>query len=275
MTINQQLYLIRLFATNHKQINYSLFSPEYDIHGIHSQNGFILWWYLEPSQLNQTSLKTTYVFTVMDVLNDGKTNLEDILSDSLIICTDLITYLEYHGDEFNPLGVQWNYSIDRTGLIEPGEEMFNSRFAGHTMRVTFEQGFAYDNCAIPAISEEVLSVIITDNNDNTVGTVNTGTILQVIAKNQYNEEINCTYTLSNGILTLSGIKTAKMIIINNVTTTAQSNELIGAYTLANLCIFGNGTEQISIDSVNSYNSSTGTLIFNNDMGGVTIRIILI
>lgn len=120
-------------------------------------------------------------------------------------------------------------------------------------------------------------VTITDNNNALVGTVATRSTLQVIAKDLNNVEISATYTLANGILTLSGINVSntQMIIIDNVTTTAQSNSLIGSYTLANLCIFGNGTEQISIDNVLSYNATTGTITFNNDMGSVTMRIILI
>lgn len=133
------------------------------------------------------------------------------------------------------------------------------------------------NCRANTATGEVVTV--TDNDNAIVGTVAARTTLQVIAKDLSNVEIDCTYTLSNGILTLSGINVAttviKMIIINNVNTTAQDNELIGAYTIANLCIFGNGTEQISIDNISNYNSTTGTITFVESLGGVTIRVILI
>ncbi len=117
--------------------------------------------------------------------------------------------------------------------------------------------------------------IITNQSGTVVGTATDH--LQVIAKDTNNNILTPTYTIANNILTLSGINinNSKMIIVDNVNTTAQSNSLIGSYTLANLCIFGAGTEQIGIDNVSSYNATTGTITFNNDMGGMTMRIILI
>lgn len=73
----------------------------------------------------------------------------------------------------------------------------------------------------------------------------------------------------------TGDNNAQMIIIDSVTTTAQHNDLIGAYTIANLCIFGNGTEQISANLVSDYDNDTGTITFTDSLGSVTIRIILI
>ena len=133
------------------------------------------------------------------------------------------------------------------------------------------------NCRANAATGNI--VTITDNNNTLVGTVGTQTTLKVIAKDTLNNTLAATYTLSNGILTLSGISTSttvsKMIIINNVTTTAQDAELIGSYTLANLCIFGNGTEQISIANITSYNAATGVITFVTSMENITIRVILI
>lgn len=64
-----------------------------------------------------------------------------------------------------------------------------------------------------------------------------------------------------------------MIIIENVTSSAQSDDLIGV-ALTDLVIFGAGTEQITINNVSSYDSATGTINFVNDLGGMTIRIVV-
>ncbi len=133
------------------------------------------------------------------------------------------------------------------------------------------------NCRGNTATGEV--VTITDNDNALVGTVAARTSLQVIAKDTLNNILTATYTLANGILILSGITTSttvsKMIIIDNVTTTAQDAELIGSYTLANLCIFGNGTEQISINNISAYNATTGTITFIESLGDITLRVILI
>lgn len=181
-----------------------------------------------------------------------------------VIAEDIIDEFKFYPTVYQVLGgVDFEYGYDTD---------VNNSVA---VRVKFRANVF--NCRDNTASGEV--VTITDNDNALVGTVATRSSLQVIAKDQNNVEIDCTYTLANGILTLSGINVAttvsKMIIINNVTTTAQDNELIGSYTIANLCIFGNGTEQISIDNITSYNSTTGTITFVESLGGVTIRVILI
>lgn len=73
----------------------------------------------------------------------------------------------------------------------------------------------------------------------------------------------------------TGDNNAQMIIIDDVGLTAQHNDLIGAYTIANLCVFGSGTEQISANLVSEYDNGTGTIYFTDDLDQQTIRVILI
>ena len=149
MTLNQQIALIEQFAANHAQINLTRFDTEYNVHGIKQQNGFVLWYFVETSQISSTSLRTPFVFTCMDVINEDRSNLADVLSDSLQILLDLEAYMLYYGDELDEAGNQYNFDIERSGSFEPGESMFNQYYAGHTVRLTFVQGYNYDKCAIP------------------------------------------------------------------------------------------------------------------------------
>jgi len=151
MTLNQQIALIEQFANQHAQINLSRFAPEYDIHGLKQQDGYVLWYFVEPSTVSGTSIRTSFVFTCMDVIDDGKTNLAEIYSDSLQILQDLQAYLLYYTDELDEAGNAYNYDIERSGNFEPGEAMFNQYYAGHTVRFTFVSGYTYDQCAIPVI----------------------------------------------------------------------------------------------------------------------------
>ena len=149
MTLNQQINLIKQFATNHRQINTVRHEPVYNVNGLKEKNGFVLWFYTESSNLQGQSLRTTFVITCMDVLDNGKTNLDDVLSDSLLILLDLEAYLIYYEDEADAAGNKYNYTIERNGNFEPGIDRFDDDFAGHTVRFTFIQGYSNDYCAIP------------------------------------------------------------------------------------------------------------------------------
>ena len=181
-----------------------------------------------------------------------------------VIAEDIIDEFKFYPQVYQVLGgVDFEYGYDG--------DVNNSS----VVRVKFRANVF--NCRDNTSTGE--KVTITDNNNALVGTVATRSSLQVIAKDTLNNILNATYTLANGVLTLSGITTSttvsKMIIIDNVTTTAQDAELIGSYTLANLCIFGNGTEQISINNISAYNATTGTITFITSLEGVTLRVILI
>lgn len=148
------------------------------------------------------------------------------------------------------------------------------------MMALTERGYSYGVTTGQPEPPPICSpVTVVDEYEQAIGEVASGNELRVEVINFSGDLVSPTYTLENNILLINlpniGGSNAKMIIINNVTTTAQDNELIGAYTLANLCIFGNGTEQISINNITSYNAGTGTITFIDDLGDITIRVILI
>ena len=147
MTINQYISLIETFATDHPQISDSRFEVEYNIHGDKKHDGFVLWYFIEGSNTANTMISNTFVFTCMDVINNDRSNLADILSDSLQILQDLEAYFLYQTDE----GTN-NFDLVRNSSFEPGQSRFNDDFAGHTVRITLQSEFTYDQCAIPVIT---------------------------------------------------------------------------------------------------------------------------
>lgn len=149
MTLNQQIALIKKFATDHRQINFCRHEPEYNVNAPKSVDGYVLWFFAEGSTVSETSLRTPFVLTVMDVLNKDRSNMDDILSDSLQILLDLHAFLLYYTDELDEAGNRYNFDVERQGTYEPGIEMFNEHYAGHTVRLTLVQPFIYDQCAIP------------------------------------------------------------------------------------------------------------------------------
>lgn len=166
MTLNQQITLLKKFAENHRQINTVRHEPEYNIHAEKQRDGYVFWFFAEGSNVANTALRTTFVITVMDVLNHDRSNLDDILSDSLQILLDCEAFLLYYADENDAAGNPYNFDIERAGNFEPGIEQFNDAYAGHTVRITFVQGYNYDYCAIPTIpAVEAENAILLESGD--------------------------------------------------------------------------------------------------------------
>jgi hypothetical protein len=272
--INQIFNIIEDYAATHNQINTTIFGAASEIDNS-DVDGVLLWYDVSGGTVDNTMFNYTFDLYFLDILNPDNSNLKDVLNDTHLIALDMAALIDGYSGTIE-------FDLPQNLTINPVEHKYTSDYAGHSLTFTIQAPTQWDTCQVPTRTtptptpQPVFTVY--DNNDVSVGTV-TGDELQVIAKDTLNNILTATYTLANGVLTLSGISTSttvsKMIIIDNVTTIAQDAELIGSYTLANLCIFGNGTEQISVDNISAYNATTGTITFITSLDGVTIRVILI
>lgn len=114
----------------------------------------------------------------LDVQHDAlKVIAEDVLDE-------FIFYPTVYQLSDNKVEFEYGHDADNNNCIVVGTKLTAKVF----------------NCRDNTASGEV--VTITDNDNALVGTVATRGILKVIAKDQNNVEIDCTYTLANGVLTL-------------------------------------------------------------------------
>ena len=191
----------------------------------------------------------------LDVQHDAlKVIAEDVLDEFIFYPT-----VYQLGD--NKVEFEYGYDADNNNCIVVGTKF--------TARVF--------NCRDNTASGEV--VTITDNDNALVGTVATRSSLQVIAKDLSNVEIDCTYTLANGILTLSGINISSIVMEEflNVSQTLVSSAFVGK-TLSQMLIQGNGGEWTTMNTgteVTKASTASNTLTLSQDFGGTGIFKVLI
>lgn len=106
--------------------------------------------YVVPGQtiLAQNRLQYNFSIIVCDIINNDRSNQEDVMSDTLEIIKDIWTilyqsYTQEYGDfslDYEPL---WNSNV------QPFLEDYETQLGGWTMNITIEQPFDYNNCVLP------------------------------------------------------------------------------------------------------------------------------
>ncbi len=106
--------------------------------------------YVVPGQtvLAQNRLQYNFSIIICDLINNDRSNQEDVMSDTLEIIKDVWTilyqsYTAEYGDfslDYEPL---WNSNV------QPFLESYETLLGGWTMNITIEQPFDYNNCVLP------------------------------------------------------------------------------------------------------------------------------
>lgn len=271
MTLNQLFRIIENYAAGHSNINTIVFGAKWNIDN-NDSHGILLWYDVQAGSFDGTQLNYAFELFFLDVLNPDNSNLKDVLSDTLQVAQDMAAML-YNYD----CDVEFN--LPKTATIQAVEHKLTSDYAGHSLAFTIQAPYEWNDCQVPVrdgysfecaipINNDC-KVEIIDNNGDEVGNVNGGTILQVIAKDTSNVEIDCTYTLANGILTLSNIEMARIYNFSSVNTTL-TNAAFSGKTTDELVVLGNGTELISINEIVSVVGTTITLATDLDGGMVKV-----
>jgi hypothetical protein len=264
MTLNQIFKIIEGFANSHSNINTVIFGSNSEIDNS-DVDGTLMWYDVSQGNTDGTQLNYTFELAFLDVLNPDLSNLKDIMSDTLQVAQDISAAIyNYDGDI--------EFDLPKKSSIQPVEHKYLSDYAGHTLTFTINTPYEWNECWIPEKTtptptpQPVFTVY--DNNLTEVGTV-TGDDLQVIALDTNGDEINATYTLVGGVLTLSGISTTTMISFTNVNTTLTNAAFVGK-TAAQLVVLGNGTELTTINEIASVVGTTITLVTSLSGGNVKV-----
>ncbi len=106
--------------------------------------------YVVPGQtiLAENRLQYNFSIIICDLINNDRSNQEDVMSDTLEIIKDVWTilyqsYTAEYGDfslDYEPL---WNSNV------QPFLESYETLLGGWTMNITIEQPFDYNNCVLP------------------------------------------------------------------------------------------------------------------------------
>lgn len=138
-TFNQINQAFADFASNHLQIHtfYSgqtfNFQPEQNIH----PSMIVI---PQPGNVEYGKITLTYSVLILDILNNDHSNLQEILSDTLQIITDMVAYFK-NIDDF------W---IDESGVsVEPFEGVQDDDLAGWAASISIEMPFGGSPCGLP------------------------------------------------------------------------------------------------------------------------------
>lgn len=173
-----------------------------------------------------------------------------------VICEDVIDEFVFYPNVYQlEEGVEFEYGHDKfiTNLC-----IVQAKFKARVF-----------NCRNNTASGEV--VTIRDNDNALVGTVAARTSLQVIAKDTGGVEIDCTYTLSNGILTLSNINVIHMVQFTGVTTTL-TNAAFAGKAITEFVVLISGTDWVTTGNATKVTASS-TITLDTDVGGGIANVI--
>ena len=112
-------------------------APEIDTDDL---NGFVLWFYLAGTEIEET--RKTYIFDVrvMDVQHKDMSN--ESISDTYKIAKDLLAWMDteqyYSG-----------YQFDRDADVTNFSHYSLSDFEGHQLFLSLNQKMEYDGCEVP------------------------------------------------------------------------------------------------------------------------------
>jgi len=99
-------------------------------------------------EFNQNHIHYNFNIIIMDKVEDDLSNLEEVMSDTLEICTDIWTifwqsYTQESGDFSKIIVGDWEPSI------EPFTERFETILGGWTLQIKMSAPFDYNSCNLP------------------------------------------------------------------------------------------------------------------------------
>jgi hypothetical protein len=203
-TVNQILSQFLDIASAHRQINSFGFGEIQDYATSGTTNYPAMWVDIGDCSIggneDEQSLYTQQSYTVwiIDRLQKGKGNLEDVFSDTQQIVLDVIAQLNKSGYEF---------VVDIGNQLTPIFDKFHDdELAGFSFNLVIKQNYDRDRCAIPFAYQPIPN---TEQNPGSGTTVNTtyvpSTRTLTINGVEYDLSQNRTWTISTGSGTVTSV----------------------------------------------------------------------
>lgn len=143
LTHNQFIKLFSDIAISHREINSfgsgDLF--EYMANEADTVTPITLWAHAISNPLINKEDNPKYTLLVMDVVDKGQENLDDVRSDTLRIAKDIMAILR------QPYYEQF-FKLENNTSFDPFVEKFDSEMAGWQFDISFKQPFIYDSCSV-------------------------------------------------------------------------------------------------------------------------------
>lgn len=149
LTLNELLIIFEDIASIHNMINDYGNGPSYNIGASRPLQHPYMW--VEPTTSNIVKglngfKEMTYSFNIyiMDKINKGDNNYNEILSDTNYIASTVIQLLSQH-----PNYVEYNLSLSEDVTLEPAQEVTDDNCNGWIISATFKVPIKYTYCSSP------------------------------------------------------------------------------------------------------------------------------
>jgi len=148
LTLTQHIELFRNFATAHSQIKSFAFGEpsmltETDHSEVTSRLKYpILFMDITEVSVSNNDLRRSYAIYIVDRLDKGSTNHEQVLSNMQLISFDVMAYLKNTPPNWTSV---FERSVNMTDLTRA----FGDFLAGWLVPITLKDPFLYNTCSIP------------------------------------------------------------------------------------------------------------------------------
>lgn len=142
ITLNQIIQKFQDIATGHEQINSFGFGDVWEIEASGAKNAPVMWLFWRRSDTADRTIIHQFSLLFMDLVFKDESNENEVLSDQLQICTDVLALLD-DPDYWDDM------VIEVTSGIEPFTERFDNEWSGVSVDITLRCPFTRNNCIVP------------------------------------------------------------------------------------------------------------------------------
>ena len=186
-TYNHILSVFQSIAQGHHQVAH--FGADEMLELIHKEGNIypLVWVDGDQASLDKKSISLGFNLIVCDRVDDAQTNLQEVMSDSLLIGLDIIAQLS------SPV-YREIFTVEATAQAEPFKERFADNVAGWLFRLTLKAPYLKDQCAIPSsyspqLSSQCPPVQILSESGTLITTVASGSTYTVPALQTLTEKV--------------------------------------------------------------------------------------
>lgn len=143
MTLNNVISELNLIATNHYQINHFFFGNEFDFASSGTVDCPAMIVSLLPHTYNQSTLTYNFKIYIGDLVHKDLSNKNEVLSDSLLTCLDIIYKLQ-------DTNYDWILSNINSITLNDFEDSFDCELYGYWFQISLKESKPFNRCAIPS-----------------------------------------------------------------------------------------------------------------------------
>lgn len=141
-SLNQIIAELQTFANVHYQIHTFGHGDVWEATPNSSEIVYpILWLVPNGATTGVNEVTTNFTVLCMDLVRSGEENETEVLSDTLQIILDVVSYYRQQHNQ--------TYIVEFGSQIQPFTESHPDMLAGHSITVSIRQPFTYNECAIP------------------------------------------------------------------------------------------------------------------------------